>query len=134
MSKPLEDLHLNSGICSLQLKTFLQIFLSCTISSRIIQVHGRMISFTNLSTLSGLDPTMVSFIGARPNQSMFHPWDNLVKLFLGNRNMVYGGNVGPQASRNYAKRIQETYDQFYRYESYRMTISIQIGYPTLVKF
>jgi len=31
----------------------------------------------------------------------------------GNRNMVYGGNVGPQASRNYAKRIQETYDQFY---------------------
>ena len=29
--------------------------------------------------------------------------------------MVYGGNVGPQASRNYAKRIQETYDQFYRY-------------------
>ena len=30
--------------------------------------------------------------------------------------MVYGANVGPQASRNYAKRIQETYDQFYRYE------------------
>jgi len=31
----------------------------------------------------------------------------------GNRNMVYGANVGPQASRNYAKRIQEKYDQFY---------------------
>ena len=40
----------------------------------------------------------------------------IFKLFLGNRNMVYGGNVGPQASRNYAKRIQETYDQFYRYD------------------
>lgn len=31
----------------------------------------------------------------------------------GNRNMVYGANVGPQASRNYAKRIQEVYDKHY---------------------
>jgi len=31
----------------------------------------------------------------------------------GNRNMVYGANVGPQASRNYAKRIQEVYNDFY---------------------
>lgn len=31
----------------------------------------------------------------------------------GNRNMVYGANVGPQASRNYAKRIQAKYDNYY---------------------
>ena len=61
------------------------------------------------------------------NQSMFHPWDNLVKLFLGNRNMVYGGNVGPQASRNYAKRIQETYDQFYRYDYLHSKWVLHVG-------
>jgi len=31
----------------------------------------------------------------------------------GNRNMVYGANVGPQASRNYAARIQEKYKNYY---------------------
>ena len=30
--------------------------------------------------------------------------------------MVYGANVGPQASRNYAKRIQEVYDKHYRFD------------------
>ena len=138
MWKPSEDLHQNSGICSLLLKIFLQTFLNCLNSTRTIQVHGQMIFFTNLSTLSGLDPTMVSFIRTESqynfsidssilecNLSSFLrvlidqyqrlDWTYL-KLSLGNRNMVYGANVGPQASRNYAKRIQEVYDKHYRYD------------------
>lgn len=41
----------------------------------------------------------------------FHPF--WARPNDGNRNMIYGANVGPQASRNYAKRIQDVYNQHY---------------------
>lgn len=64
----------------------------------------------------------------------------------GNRNMVYGANVGPQASRNYAKRIQEVYDGFYSdtnlndilgcnpLDNKKGCIDISVSYPLSIGF